>query len=167
MDGRVYSNGYDGPAWSGWMEVPGDGSTDVALAAVVFNDKLHVFSRGIKDDRMYFDIYDTTGIWSGWGPLPGNQPTDAAVAAAAYDNKLFLFSKGPRYNRMYVDVFDTTDSWSTWKARTHWEELRGGGTTDVALAAAVFNNRLYVFARGVNKNDSIYVNVYSPTDDQR
>jgi hypothetical protein len=132
------------------------------LAPVVFNDKLHVFATGTRDGRMYFNMYDKTGKWSGWGPIPGSQATDVAVAAAAFDNRLFLFSKGLRYQRIYVHVFDSTDSWSTWSAWSHWEEFGGGGTTDAAVAASAFDNRLFVLGKGVNLDKLIYVNTLSP-----
>ena len=63
---------------------------------------------------------------------------------------------------MYVNVFDSTGSWNKWTAWTHWVEIHGGGTTDVALAAAAFSNGLYLFAKGVNNNKLIYVNIFSP-----
>jgi hypothetical protein len=37
-----------------------------------------------------------------------------------------------------------------------------GGTTDVALAAAAFNNQLYLFGKGINNNKLIYVNTFGP-----
>ena len=63
---------------------------------------------------------------------------------------------------MYVNIFDSTDSWSNWSAWSHWVEVAGGGTTDVALAAAEFNNQLYLFAKGINNNKLIYVNTFGP-----
>lgn len=31
-----------------------------------------------------------------------------------------------------------------------WTEVQGGGTTDTALAAAAFSDRLYVVGKGIN-----------------
>ena len=42
--------------WSGWAQVPGDGTTDVALAPVVFNNKLYLFAKGIDDKRINLNI---------------------------------------------------------------------------------------------------------------
>lgn len=38
-----------------------------------------------------------------------------------------------------------------------WWEVQGGSRTDAAPGATVFNNRLYVFDKGIN-DDQIYVN---------
>ena len=159
-DKRIYLSIYDTSNWSGWAQVPGDGTTDVALAPVVFNNKLYLFAKGIKDKRIYFDTYDTLGNWSGWGAIPGNSTTDVALGAAAFNNKLVLFSKGINYRRIYVNISDSADSWSNWSSWSRWAEV--GGTTDVALAAAAFNNQLYLFAKGID-DKRIYVNTFGPT----
>ena len=159
-DKRIYLNTYDTSNWSGWAQVPGGGTTDAALAPVVFNNKLFLFAKGINDKRIYFDTYDTSGNWSGWGPIPGSGTTDVALAAAAFNNKLFLFSKGINYRRIYANIFDSADNWSSWSSWSRWAEV--GGTTDVALAAAAFNNQLYLFAKGINNNKSIYFNTFGP-----
>jgi hypothetical protein len=148
--------------WSGWEQVPGGSTTDVALAPVVFNNELYVFAKGIDDKHIYFDICDTSGNWSGWGAIPGLATTDVAITASAFNNKLFLFSKGIHYKRIYVSVYDTTDSWSRWSAWNHWVEVRGSGKTDVSLAAASFNNQLYLFGKGISNNKLIYINTFGP-----
>ncbi|MCJ7530985.1 MAG: hypothetical protein MUO64_08135 [Anaerolineales bacterium] len=38
-----------------WSEVPGGGTTNVALAATNFNHKLYVFAKRIQDTRIYFN----------------------------------------------------------------------------------------------------------------
>jgi hypothetical protein len=146
--------------WSGWTQVPGGATTDVVLAAAAFNNQLYLFAKGLDDKRIYLDTYDTSGSWSGWGAIPGSSTTDVALAAAIFNNKLFLFSKGINYRRIYVNISDNADSWSSWSSWSRWAEV--GGTTDVALAAAAFNNQLYLFAKGINNNKLIYINTFGP-----
>ena len=43
-----------------------------------------------------------------------------------------------------------------------WGEVPGGGTTDAALAGVVFNNKLYLFGKGINDKRS-YVNTCEAT----
>ena len=38
-------------AWSGWREVPGGGTTDVALGAANYNGKVYLFGKGLADRR--------------------------------------------------------------------------------------------------------------------
>ncbi|MGH9037602.1 MAG: hypothetical protein ACRD0O_17735, partial [Acidimicrobiia bacterium] len=64
-----FSAGLATVTWSGYGEVPGGGQTDVAPAAVRFDDKLHLFARGL-DDRIYVNVQDGDG-WSGYGEVPG------------------------------------------------------------------------------------------------
>jgi hypothetical protein len=38
-----------------------------------------------------------------------------------------------------------------------WSEVQGGGTTDAPVSATSFDQRIYVFAKGVN-DGQVYVN---------
>ena len=42
--------------WSGYTELPGSGSTNKALSAVVFQNKLYVFLKGINDQHVYYQV---------------------------------------------------------------------------------------------------------------
>jgi hypothetical protein len=94
--------------WSGWAQVPGGGTTDVALAATVFNSKLYLFGKGINDKREYVNTYDTAGNWGGWAQVPGGGTTDASLAPVVFNNKIYLFGKGIDDKREYVNTFGPT-----------------------------------------------------------
>ncbi len=144
-------------SWSGWSEVPGNGTTDVALAATKqsFCEStgagLLLFAKGIQDQRIYVNgINDASRNWTGWSEVAGGGTTDVALAATEYQQKLFLFAKGINDRREYVNTFDG-NSW------TGWSEVPGGGTTDAALAVTVYQQKLFLFAKGINDRRE-YVN---------
>ena len=85
--------------------MPGGGTTDAALAPVVFNSKIYLFAKGINDKRIYVNTYDTASSWSGWTEVPGGGTTDVAVAATVFNGKLYLFGKGIDDKRIYVNTF--------------------------------------------------------------
>src|SRR4030043_36626 len=80
--------------WSGWTQIPGGATTDVALAAAAFNNKLYVLARGNGDKRIYFNMYDDSN-WSGWSQVPDGATTDAALAPGGVNNKLYCFPGEP------------------------------------------------------------------------
>jgi len=96
----------DGTNWSGWGEVSGGGTTDVALSAAVFGNRLYLFAKGIDDKRIYVNSYDG-GSWSGWHEVPGGGSTDVPLSAASLGGLLYLFAKGIQDTRIY---FNTTAS---------------------------------------------------------
>src|SRR4030042_1157797 len=108
--------------WSGWAQVPGGATTDVALAAAAFNNKLYLFAKGIDDKRIYFDTYDTSGNWGGWGQVPGGGTTDVTLAPVVFNDKLYLFARGIDDKRIYFDTYDTSSNWSG------WGQLTGSGS---------------------------------------
>src|SRR4030042_1391644 len=87
--------------WSGWIQVPGGATTDAALAAAAFNNKLYVLSRGINDGLVYFNKYDGSD-WSGWAEVPGGFTTDVPLAAAAFNDKLYVLSKSLEGTRSFL-----------------------------------------------------------------
>src|SRR4030042_14694 len=107
--------------WSGWGQVPGGATTDVALAAATFNDKLYLFAKSIDDKRIYLNIYGTS-IWGGWGQVPGDGTTDVALAPVVFNDKLYLFARGIDDKRIYFDTYDTSGNWSG------WAQLTGSGS---------------------------------------
>jgi hypothetical protein len=142
-------------AIEGWIEVPGGGTTDVAVATAVFKGRLYLFGKGIQDRRVYVNSTADDFHWSGWGEVPGGGTTDVAVAAAVFKDTLYLFSKGIGDRHIYVNSSTDGSHWSGAK------EVSGGGTTDVAASAVVFKDKLYLFSKGIG-DKRIYVN--SSTD---
>lgn len=93
--------------WSGWNEVPGDGTTDVAVAATALENWIVIAAKGINDLHFYYNVYDIPrGQWYGWTLLPGGAQTNAPptiVAAPMYSNHLLFFGKGINVQRVYVN----------------------------------------------------------------
>src|SRR4051812_1517863 len=139
---------------TGWGKVPGGGTTAVADAATVFQDRLYLFGIGIGDRRHYVNTFDGTS-WSGWRQVPGGGTTILSDAATVFNNRIYLFGVGTGDHRHYVNTFDGT-SWSG------WQQVPGGGTTAVADAATAFNGRLYLFGMGINDHKH-YVNSFNGT----
>ena len=83
-----------------WSEVPGGGTTNAGLSAVVSGESIYLFGKGIDEQRIYFNRYDLAGdTWSGWLEVPGGGFTDAPIAVVGplvYDGIpcLHLFVKG-------------------------------------------------------------------------
>src|SRR5690242_18264627 len=98
-------------SWSGWKEVPGNGTTDVSVAVVSYNQKLYVFGKGINDNGEYVNVFNGSS-WSGWRRIEGT--TNVALAATTYQGRLFLFGKGIDDNGEYVKTFNGS-TWSSWK----------------------------------------------------
>ena len=140
--------------WSGWAQVPGGATTDVALAAAAFDNKLYLLSKSL-DGRVYLNTYNGY-CWSDWTEVPGGLITDVPLAAAAFSDKLYIFAKGTD-NHIYFDICDISGNWRG------WAEVPGGCTTDVALAPVVFNDELYVFAKGIDNH--IYFGTYDASND--
>ena len=142
-DHRIYYNVVD---IQGWQEVPGNGTTDAALASAVFNHNLYLFAKGINDD-IYMNI-DNGSTWTGWSAVPGNGNTDAALSATVYGTSLHLFAK-----RLNDGIYENDFNGTNW---TGWFSHQGGGQTDRALASIAYNDDLYLFAKGIN-DSGIYV----------
>jgi hypothetical protein len=85
-----------------WNEVPGGGTTDVAVAGVLAGGggDIYLVGKGINDKGIYLNHYTgNSDTWSGWYQAPGGGHTDAAIAAAGiavYDGYyvLHLYMKG-------------------------------------------------------------------------
>jgi hypothetical protein len=65
-----------------WNEVPDGGTTNVALAAINFNDKLYVFAKGIQNQRVYINSTSGGANWSLWSEMAGGGTTDVSLAPA-------------------------------------------------------------------------------------
>lgn len=116
-----------------------------------------------QDASQPFPLYGWIRVgWTGtlavgwrpdWAALPVGMATDTAVAATAYGGRLFVFTKGVD-DHLYTTVLDEAApiSWSG-------QHEVGGGTTDVARAAAIgADDKVYLFAKGMNDR-GIYLNI--------
>lgn len=89
-----------------------------------------------------------------WAGVPAGVATDTAIAAASYGGRLFAFAKGLD-DRIYTSILDEAAP-ASWGG---WHEVAGGGTTDVAPAAATgVDEQVYLFGKGINDRQ-IYLNV--------
>ena len=142
--------------WSGWGEVPGNGST-LSGPATTYNGNEYVFVRG-TNNRIYMNASNGT-TWSGWREVPGHGLTPSAPAATSglptvnAGNTLYLFDRGTD-NKIYVNTFNG----ATWSG---WSEVAGNGFTPDAPGAMAFATSASVgqvdlFVRGTN--DRIYMN---------
>ncbi len=89
--------------WSGWSAVLGGGTTELSDAAVVFQNRLYLFSIGINDQQHYVNTYDGQN-WSGWSAVPGGGTTGLSDAAVVFQNRLYLFGIGINDRRHYVNI---------------------------------------------------------------
>jgi hypothetical protein len=137
--------------WSGWSEVPSNGSTFSGPATTFYNGNDYVFVRG-TNDHLYVNTFNGT-TWSGWSEVPGHGLTPSAPAATRFVTgigpTLYLFVRGTD-NKIYLNIFNTI-SWSGWSL------VPGNGSTPDAPGATAFFNKLYLFVRGTNNR--IYVNI--------
>ena len=114
--------------WSGWAQEPKGITTDVGLAATVFNDRLCLFS--VKNQAIYWNTQDIIGHWSDAFQVPGGGTTDVALSATAFNDMLYLFGKGINDKREYVDILDPGFHWSG------WSQVPAGGTTEPSFPRA-------------------------------
>jgi len=132
--------------WSGWGEVPGNGST-LSGPATTYNGNEYVFVRG-TNNRIYMNASNGT-TWSGWREVPGHGLTPSTPAVRiptmGASGSLDLFVRGTD-NKIYVNYFNGTTWWSGWR------EVPGHGFTIDSPAA----QGEYLFVRGTNNR--IYVN---------
>ena len=149
-DHAHYVNRYDGRAWSGWSPVPGEPTTAADLA-VSFYDRLYLFNVGAADHAARVDVFDGAA-WSGWTKIPAasGSPQVQPVAAAVHEGRIHLFGLTVDAHP-YRSVFDGS-GWVGWTA------VPGGPTgasTPVALSAADFGGRLYLFAKGLGDHQRL------------
>jgi hypothetical protein len=141
---KQFAGGGAAPAGSGWIEVPGGGRTGLPPAAVMFQDKLHVFAAGTDDSKVYLNVASGSGEvvnfrWSGWSEVPGNGRTDAPMTAAVAGGQLLLFAKGAGIQAIFVNRLQD-GYWSG------WTEVSGGLRTDTAPAVVSFFDKVHLFA---------------------
>jgi hypothetical protein len=142
----------------GWVEVPGDGTTDASLAAASYQGSLFIFAKGIDDQRIYANLLDDLSGWSGWKEVGGDGHTDAGMAAAPFNGRLYLFVKGIEDRKLYVNQLGPVEDWQGW-SQVPDDPARDARDlqTDAGPAVAEFRNRLFLFAKGAD-DQKIYVN---------
>jgi hypothetical protein len=97
----------DFKTWSGWKEVPGNGSTLSAPAATASGTTVYLFVRG-TNNKIYKNTLANGTTWSGWSEVPGNGFTPDAPGAMGFApsasgaGQLELFVRGTN-NRIYVN----------------------------------------------------------------
>lgn len=54
---HIWTSSWTGTAWSPWTEIPGGGVTDAPVAAITSGSKTSLFARGVKEGRIYMNVY--------------------------------------------------------------------------------------------------------------
>jgi hypothetical protein len=125
-DKRTYINSAaDGQPFAGWAGVQGSntingcdvtanneiiltelheaGITSTTPAAAGFGNRLYVFAKGIKDNRIYFNAATDGQPFKGWVEVPGGLRTTTAPAAVAFGKRLYVFARGISDSRIYIN----------------------------------------------------------------
>jgi len=145
----------DGQNWTGWVELPGGGTTDAALAAAALGNVLFVFSKGIRDHWAYLNTTADGVHWAGWAEVPGHLvgmhlTTDVAMSAAtasfdAGNTNLYVFAQGANGgqggtpNGLFVNSTADGMNWSG------WAEVPGQRTSRISPHAAAFLDHLQLY----------------------
>ena len=87
-----------------WSAVPGGGTTNLADAATVFQDRLYLFGIGINDHHHYMNSFDGQS-WSGWAALWGSGKTLLSDAVTVFNNKIYVFGIGINDHQHYMKTF--------------------------------------------------------------
>src|SRR5262249_40592248 len=142
IDGYLY-NSYsaDGVTWSDWYWTMPYLATSRTVAVVDYYGYLVALARG-GDQRVYLTVSDDAFNWSGWFEVPNyNGRTDYAPGMVVFGDRLFLFAVGTN-SSWYYNYFDPgTDTWSSWRL------AYSGVQADRAVAATVFNSRIYLLRK--------------------
>src|SRR5207248_5144326 len=133
-------------AWSGWTEVPGNGFTSSAPAAVQGGN--YIFVRG-TDDRIYLNRRTGSSSWTGWGELPGDGRAWSGPAAVLTGNAYYVFVRGTD-SHVYFNFYSGS-SWSGWRlVPNDWTVSDGMTYSAPAALYNSFANRVEVFIRGTD-----------------
>src|SRR5579875_2865565 len=157
-DDRIYMQTYSRSmgsqgTWSGWSEVPGNGSTYQPLAMTTYGNLLYLFADG-TDNNIYMESYNgANSSWSGWSLVEGDGTTYVALNANTYGGQMAVLADGTD-SKVYMNVYNGSSV--TW---TGWQQLAGNGTTTQPLGSAVYSRTFYVFADGTD--NKIYVQTYN------
>jgi hypothetical protein len=134
---------FDGTNWSGWSQVPGSGTTRMADAAAVFQDKLYLFAVALADNSQQVNVFDGAN-WAGWSAVPGGATLGSIDVAVVYDGQLWLLACAPRDAQNRTNLKMNRFDGANWAG---WSDVPGSvKTTSDSFAAAVYANKLYLFA---------------------
>jgi hypothetical protein len=138
-------------AWSGWLEVPGGQTTDVALGAYGAGETGLLACTG-RDQHIYLNGLDAHGAWSGWwepvSPLPFT--TDVPPALYATGGHVYVFAKGINDRQIHEFHVDEPELF-------HWRSLPGDFQTDAGVSVEYARGARHLFAKGID--DRIYENI--------
>lgn len=145
----LFANPAPADAWTGWVEVPGNGYAESAPFAV----GNEVFVRG-TGDRIYGNRRDGS-TWTGWAEVPGNGRTLGAPSAVRLpDGGLYLFVRGTD-NYVYGNRRTSSQQWGGWHRIGVDSQIFYSGQTYSAPSAVVKDgSQVEVFIRGTN--DRVY-----------
>jgi len=150
--------------WSGFSAIPGGGTTDVSPSAVVYNNQLYLFAKGISDRHIYAYRFDGSS-WSGFfGTSTGsaNDVGDDGVIyspdASVWNNKISLFTVNTSGTWLWTIMEKDFDG-SAWVGARPVEIGNSTYSTFNATAATAFLGKLYLFF-----TDSLHHEVYFSTN---
>lgn len=142
IDGTTYTSiTGDGLSWSKWYGFGDYLGTTRTIAAVDYFGYLVVLARG-ENQRLYVMFTDESFQWTGWYEVPHfNGLTEFAPSMLVFNDLLTMVVLGTN-NSVYTNYYDPyTDTWRGWTLAF------SGVQSDRALAAAVFNSRLYLLRK--------------------
>jgi len=145
----IWSVGPDG-IWSSPSQVSG-GTTDGAPALVTYRNTLYLFKKDAGNTTISYKHMNTSGSWSKWYSVPGSA-TNYSPAAVVYNDQLQILETGTD-GQVCLNSMQSDGTWVGW---IHLYGNQGNLITDAAPAATVFNNILYVAAKGAAQKPPAY-----------
>lgn len=129
----------------GWQAI--GGQTDKTIAVTTFDSRIYLFAKGDgADHRIYLNNALAQQPFGGWVEVGGNGRTDEALAAVAFDGRLYVIAKNDGQNAYSLNSALPQQPFGTWSGIP--STLKSGVTPRGALAAASYDNRLFLVARG-------------------
>jgi hypothetical protein len=131
-----------------------------AVAPVVYQGLLFLFMVKDSDGSVWYKTFDGS-TWS-TAHVVGNGgfSTSFSVTPVIYYGRIYLFGVADSpWLHHYFNIFDGYG----WTYPLAWQQVPGGGWTDVGpQAAAVFEDRLWLFGLGQNRH--VFGNVFDGTN---
>ena len=137
-----------GQSFSGWFDVQGGASTNVAPAATGISNSIFVFTKA-ANGAILLNQADVGHPFGNWFEVQGGGRTDASPAAATIAKTVFVFAKSLD-NRILLNQADYGHAFG------NWFEVQGNGRTDRAPSATTVNQTIFVFTKGLDNR--IYLN---------
>lgn len=146
-DGAVYTNMLTVDGWTGWVNLGGFASSEIAAALTAgpstpFND-IRVAVRG-ADNRVYSTVVFNNLNTSGWAPV-GDQRITGNIAIVSDSNPAVN-----RGNEIFVRDLSTRAVLGFNFDTQRWVNLGGVGNSDLAVAA-IQDGSLEVYVRGTTQ----------------